>query len=318
MNLSGHSNITRDAVLSINHPALKGALLEKIVSANIHEDDDQVSSSHHFDNCAFHEGDQKIRKDRDVIFGESDRLSRRSVEALGRILHTVQDFYAHSNWIEVHLGDSPVPLWNLDPATLPKAVCSGTWTQGKPRCHRTPACPTHGELNKDSDSSGMGKLVIKSGPNEGKTHWDLARKAAVEASVEEVKWLLHGTTDYRVTVKTGDRDQAGTDADVFLVLHGPKGEKTGKIYLDNLDHNDFERNNEDEFRIAVRGAPHEIASITIGYDQHSEGSYAGWYLEWVKVEDVKSGKSYWFKAGRWLADEEADEKTVVDLPVTPM
>lgn len=317
MNNSGHSSITRDGVLSVGHRALCGALLEKIVAANLREDEDQAAAANHFDNCAFHEGVHKIQRDRQIIAAEADRVSVRSILALGRILHTVQDFYAHSNWIELHLAADPVPLWDLDPATLSIAVRSGSWTAGVPRCHREPACPTHGELNKDSDGSAMSRLVVPSGPNAGKTHWDLARKAAVDATTAEVRRLLAGTTDHRITVKTGDMESAGTDAWVFLALRGARGTTTGRMILDNVDHNDFERGNKDEFLVAAVGAPGEIGAITIGYEPHDQGPHPGWYLEWVKVEEVVSGRSWMFRANRWLEAEAGDRKTILELPASP-
>jgi hypothetical protein len=45
---------------------------------------------------------------------------------------------------------------------------------------------------------------------------------------------------YRVMVKTSDLRGAGTDADVFLTIYGPKGD-TGERVLDNSSNN-FERN----------------------------------------------------------------------------
>lgn len=57
--------------------------------------------------------------------------------------------------------------------------------------------------------------------------------------------------EYRVTVKTGDKWGAGTDANVFVNVFGSDGD-TGELHLqDSLTNkvNKFEKNNEDIFKV---------------------------------------------------------------------
>lgn len=49
------------------------------------------------------------------------------------------------------------------------------------------------------------------------------------------------TGKYKVTVYTGDVDNAGTDANVHIVLYGDMGNSGQPIKLDNTKNN-FERN----------------------------------------------------------------------------
>lgn len=58
-----------------------------------------------------------------------------------------------------------------------------------------------------------------------------------------------GTYHYTVFVKTGDRPNAGTDANVYIVLHGENGVKSKEMKLDVLFHDDFERGNLDKFKL---------------------------------------------------------------------
>jgi hypothetical protein len=68
---------------------------------------------------------------------------------LGASLHAVQDFYSHSNWVDLHSieGESTVPLW-FDVASAQRIqtpVLTGAYPDSKP------AKPTdHATLNKDS------------------------------------------------------------------------------------------------------------------------------------------------------------------------
>lgn len=70
----------------------------------------KVHSSFHFDNCRFTESTTLIREHYDVIVdvldddaGPYSQLSQpwaTATQQFGFILHAVQDFYAHSNWVE--------------------------------------------------------------------------------------------------------------------------------------------------------------------------------------------------------------------------
>jgi lipoxygenase homology domain-containing protein 1 len=101
---------------------------------------------------------------------------------------------------------------------------------------------------------------------------------------------------YRVTVRTGDKRGAGTDANVFVILHGPDGD-TGKRNLESAGNN-FERGNADVFGIEAFDVG-ELTKITIGHDGSGFGS--GWFLDNVVVRDeTLHNKEYKFQCGRWL------------------
>ena len=52
-----------------------------------------------------------------------------------------------------------------------------------------------------------------------------------------------------MTVKTGDIRFAGTDANVYIIIHGKKG-KTKKLFMDD-SRNNFERNMTEVFEVGV-------------------------------------------------------------------
>lgn len=279
---------------------------------NLLSDANIGSSSVHYDNCCFAEGSARIDRCFGAVMSERDRFSRRALQAFGGLLHTTQDFYSHSNWVEKHKEVSPVPVWDRDPASLPAGTFSGYVMHAEPkRCAR--GTPDHNDLNKDSGSSEEGRRTVPGGPNAGKTLFELAFPAAVEASVAQLWRLVAGVACYRIRTRTGQSLFSGTDAEVFIVLKGG-GRNTGRLRLGNVGRNDFERGRIDEFVVGTAVDIGEVEKITIGYEAGPEaGAFPGWYLEDVVVERT-GGATRKFVAGRWLARGEGDGRTVIELP----
>jgi len=319
LNTQNHELITRSAIarLPAGFPLSEGQQ-DAVVMGNILSDANLGSSGVHCDNCAFAEGAARIRACRRAIESEPDRFGVRSLRAFGGLLHTVQDFYAHSNWIELHKGLSEMPLWDWDQSTLPGGILSGTILQEEPkRCSQ--GTPDHILVNKDSISSEQGKKVVSEGPNKGKTFFELAFEAAVEASILRVNELVLGVECFRITTRTGESLFSGTDAQVFIILHG-REKDTGRILLDNPGIDDFERGRTDTFIVGTTAGIGDIERITIGFEAE-EGLFPGWHLEEVVVEEASgrvdedmSGRgAKRFRCGRWLARNKGDGKTVVEL-----
>jgi hypothetical protein len=83
--------------------------IEQIADANIEVDEDQVSSFKHFDGENFAGGQSFIIGNRSQIkpaLQNNDAATAR--RHLGQVLHTIQDFYSHSNWVELG-GGGPHP-----------------------------------------------------------------------------------------------------------------------------------------------------------------------------------------------------------------
>lgn len=75
---------------------------------------------------------------------------------------------------------------------------------------------------------------------------------------------------YNISVRTGDKRGAGTDANVHIVLHGETG-STGKFKLESGGNN-FERGRVDVFGIEAFDIG-ELTRITIGHDGAGFGRY---------------------------------------------
>jgi hypothetical protein len=156
----------------------KTALVFRISAANIAVDLNQKDKWLHFDDSGFLAGIEHIETLWAAIEAGTRRMSH-----FGRLTHSIQDFYSHSNWVELHQHKSPLPVWDLTIATLPVGAVSGTY----PGRTRRPgqAEPTHAELNKDCPFgwfSPSGARVVAEGPNRGKTLFELGYQAALAAT----------------------------------------------------------------------------------------------------------------------------------------
>src|SRR5262249_33227654 len=108
-----HQSITENAIKELDSeffgitkltkPMKKAS--ERIVDANAEVDQDQVTSAKHFDGESFPEGQARLLgllQDIQNALGSDNALGAR--DALGQALHTIQDFYSHSNWVELGNG----------------------------------------------------------------------------------------------------------------------------------------------------------------------------------------------------------------------
>jgi len=133
---TSHEQITRLAIgqilleLGIEKPskATKKAIGE-IASANIHVDDSQKTAESHFDGESFEAGQQRIVG---LLARVKTRLAARdggaARESLGQALHTLQDYYSHSNWVE--LGNTATNPAIAQSSPVVKAVGSDVATCG--------------------------------------------------------------------------------------------------------------------------------------------------------------------------------------------
>ena len=172
-----HASLTEEA----NDGLLDQEQLGYVVAANIAQDLLQTQSAVHFDNCNFAGAIDHIAAQWAVIDELGDHYADSALAAFGALLHTTQDFYAHSNWIELHEQVAPVPVWNQTLASLPAGIISGTWLLGFPKLCPS-GTPSHSQLNKDSPKSKEGAKIVASGPNKGETLFDLAYATAFAAT----------------------------------------------------------------------------------------------------------------------------------------
>jgi hypothetical protein len=114
MNKHHHTEMTREAL----SPEFSPAALEQVIAANLGQDALRYQIGHdhfHFDNNAFEAGYGYIQTCRQNAIAaiQAGNIPLARVE-FGRLTHTVQDFYAHTNY---------VALWrSLHPSTAPERI----------------------------------------------------------------------------------------------------------------------------------------------------------------------------------------------------
>ena len=100
-----HEKVTRDAL-----PFIRPTLLNAVVTGDRSQDvSDSTSITHHFDDCRFTGSTRYIRLKYDDVVADvrADGRPKPLITAyeFGRLLHTAQDFYAHSNWTDLSRTD---------------------------------------------------------------------------------------------------------------------------------------------------------------------------------------------------------------------
>lgn len=117
--------------------------------------------------------------------------------------------------------------------------------------------------------------------------------------------------EYKVAVYTSDVRGAGTDADVYLELHGSKG-ALGASRLENAANN-FERGKRDEF--VIKGSDvGEITKLVIWHDNSALA--ADWHLQQVEVVHPVQQKTFLFHCNKWLKKQHQVEPTGPDAEAT--
>jgi hypothetical protein len=117
-----HKSITRKALNERFSPRA----LEAILAANLKQDDlltGQIGhNEYHYDNNAIAESDRYLEEQRALALSalQNDDLPA-AWSAFGRLVHTAQDFYAHSNYVDLWLsrfhrdGQTPLPPSEIAP-----------------------------------------------------------------------------------------------------------------------------------------------------------------------------------------------------------
>jgi len=209
-----HRAITTQALSGLFTPPA----LEIIISANLAQDHllrGQIGHpEYHFDQNAFQKSRNYIEQNRLLILPALQMGDARSAQqAFGRLTHTAQDFYAHSNYVLRWLGRFPEGRWPLpaevDPLVADLLEGSGlrsgkiywpfeplSWIPGIGRWI-IPLLPpdSHARMNLDSPDRGPA--------------FDYAFAAAVKRTVHEYDLTINGLPE-RLSAVLGIRQPANS------------------------------------------------------------------------------------------------------------
>ncbi|EGD79006.1 hypothetical protein PTSG_11815 [Salpingoeca rosetta] len=103
---------------------------------------------------------------------------------------------------------------------------------------------------------------------------------------------------YNVTVVTGSDASHATDANVYLTIHGSKGDTRREPLREDSDN--FDAGNEDVFAVESKSIG-DITAITL--EQDDSGASSAWFVERVTVRDTVTNKRIVFEVHDWLATD---------------
>lgn len=103
---------------------------------------------------------------------------------------------------------------------------------------------------------------------------------------------------YEITVKTGDRKKAGTDADIRIMLYDDLGQQTAAIELDNRFRDDFERGQTDVFTVTDPMDVRHVFKIELWRD--SKGFFDDWFVDVLTVRNLSYPEVFTFPLYRWI------------------
>lgn len=122
-----------------------------------------------------------------------------------------------------------------------------------------------------------------------------------------------GPMVYELSVRTGDVRRAGTNADVYITLHGTNG--NSREYLLDDKGNDFRKGKTDTFIVRELADLGELTSVRIRHD--GSGLFPGWYLEDIRISLRDTQKRWYFPCGNWLDEKQEDGQNERVLEAVP-
>lgn len=145
----------------------------------------------HFDNCRFDDSFELLFDYLDEADKAADASNTRgALEALGRGLHATQDFYSHTNYVELMIGKYTKPgdvpelvLWESEghkqvSSLKAQGLVSGrVWWEAGDICPE--GTPSHGDMAKDSGTTKRGAVWIDAWKM---SHYQAARMLAERAT----------------------------------------------------------------------------------------------------------------------------------------
>ena len=119
--------------------------IDDIGDFNSRTDTDEAdSAAAHFDSEQFEDAQERLVEFRDIITMEISRRNYASARRfMGRLLHTLQDFYSHSNWIEIadSQGSNPSPNLALGERGMSVGNTADPTRQTCSNCNRAGTVP---------------------------------------------------------------------------------------------------------------------------------------------------------------------------------
>ncbi len=109
---------------------------------------------------------------------------------------------------------------------------------------------------------------------------------------------VEGRIDHWIYIKTGDRKNAGTDANIKMILYDVRNIKSPEMSFNCAFRNDFERGQTDTFQCPPLGNMGDIHIMELWKDD--AGLASDWFCEVIMVNDAKREKCFYFPVQKWI------------------
>ncbi|KAG1666859.1 Arachidonate 5-lipoxygenase [Nymphon striatum] len=104
--------------------------------------------------------------------------------------------------------------------------------------------------------------------------------------------------DHTIYVQTGDRKGAGTDANIWIIVHDEVGARTPPVKLSSVFANDHERGDINKYFLPKVEEFKTVAKIEFWRDTF--GFSDDWFVDFISVEHRKEGTIITFPLNRWI------------------
>ncbi|RDD41325.1 Lipoxygenase homology domain-containing protein 1 [Trichoplax sp. H2] len=115
--------------------------------------------------------------------------------------------------------------------------------------------------------------------------------------------------DWQITIATSDKEDAGTDAQVTLVVYGDEGISTD-ITLDQSGEH-FQPGDIHQFQVSL-GPIGRIYKVRLSHN--NQGKHTSWHVDRLKMRHIATHETLMFKFNRWLSRDKDDGDITRELP----
>ncbi|CAF1622694.1 unnamed protein product [Adineta ricciae] len=182
----------------------------------------------------------------------------------------------------------------------------------RPTNEQTPVPPKRSDLPRTSVDSRASSNYTRNMKSKRRTSDAQEEELATMRRAKPItkKGLL---CDYKVTIRTGDRNGASTDAPIRIMFFGTNGCTDFSDLTESETHRvPFCKDQTDVFTVSTDHVG-QLAGIRIGHNQTDMRS--GWFLNNITVFDPIRQTTSEIPCNAWLSNKADDQKTMRDLPV---
>ncbi|CAH1251049.1 PKD1L3 [Branchiostoma lanceolatum] len=124
---------------------------------------------------------------------------------------------------------------------------------------------------------------------------------------------LQNDFQYRLHIWTGTSRHAGTESTVAFNLHGDAA--TSGVRVVNITEKVFTIGSQVTLNFSTTEQLGNVELLQLMHDNSGEGSRASWNVDRAAVQDLTTGKPFYFFCGEWLAADRGDGQVAKTFPV---